>query len=979
MRGSPLGGIADCLFSDELTGNIITVQSGTIGGYVYGGVHATSSITSNSVAISGGSVGRDVYGGYTWGGNALDNTVTIGGGMITGMVYGGQSLTGSAQANKVAIGGGTMSFVYGGYSHTSTASSNNVTVSGGSMSSVYGGISGNGTVSSNSVTVSGGSMTNVYGGQSGDGAAQQNNVTISGGRITGMGNGGYSDNGSALSNSLAINGGTITNSVYGGYSNRDDALGNTVTVSAGTISNSVHGGYSNDGSARDNKVVVDGGSMTHVYGGYNTTGTVSSNSVTIIAGTISGTVYGGYSTTGSAQSNIVEVTGGTIAGTVYGARSSAGLVQSNSAFILDGNTRTVSGASSSDGDALNNAVLIDSSASVSGNVSGGISTLKQANANSVLLNQGRIDGSLYGGNGGSGASSNSAVALGGTISGSVYGGLADTGTVSSNVAVIDGTASIGGNVIGGRSSLGQVINNRAEIYGGTIGGTVYGGMSTGSQVSSNSVFVMGGTMSGVYGAYSAAGSATGNSVYISDGTVADLVVGGAGVDATENTVDIYDTANLATAGIFGGYGIGGDKFTGNTLNVHGVMSVKQVGNFENYNFYLPQTMVAGDTALSVTGNTAVDLSGTTVNVGIEGGSTALAEGDRVVLIDATSGINGAPVNTRADGKGMQGVTIEYTFALSVSADQLMATVRSAAASEGAQALSEGFLAGAALVTQGADRVAGSAIYSAVSSVDSAAASSTSSGTQSAAAASMDWQFFTDFGGGQMRLNSGSHVDLNSFTLLAGMAQGNNTQYGRLVNAAFFEYGHGSYDTFNSFATSPDVVGSGSSDYYGGGVLLRMDFNPTGPGHFYADASVRAGRLDNDYGSPDLGSGVAASYDSNATYYGIHLGAGYQWQVHEKWNLDFYAKFLWTHQDGDAVSFKGIDSLRSLFGLRAVYMLNQRASVYAGAAFEYEYCMDADGFTSGFAITAPSLRGGTGIGEIGLRLQPSSKAPSQKSA
>jgi len=232
------------------------------------------------------------------------------------------------------------------------------------------------------------------------------------------------------------------------------------------------------------------------------------------------------------------------------------------------------------------------------------------------------------------------------------------------------------------------------------------------------------------------------------------------------------------------------------------------------------------------------------------------------------------------------------------------------------------------------------------------------------------------GGGTLRYDTGSHVDIDGFSIVTGLAKGANVPAGRLTVGAFFEYGYGSYDTYNSFASNPNVRGNGSNNYLGGGVLGRLDFKENKTGHFYGEASFRAGSLANDYASSDIG-GVPASYDSNSPYYGLHVGAGYVWKAREKLTLDSYAKFFWTHQNGDSVtlstgdplSFDSITSTRVRIGTRLNYALNTWASVYAGAAWEYEFDGDANATTNGFSIVAPSLVGGTGIGELGVIARP----------
>jgi len=278
----------------------------------------------------------------------------------------------------------------------------------------------------------------------------------------------------------------------------------------------------------------------------------------------------------------------------------------------------------------------------------------------------------------------------------------------------------------------------------------------------------------------------------------------------------------------------------------------------------------------------------------------------------------------------------------------------------AKTLSEGFLAGMALAAQGADLAAGAGMGNAVS-----AAQDTGSGVAG----------FGALSAGSMRLNSGSHVDMRSVALMAGVAWGQNFDFGRPTLGAFFEYGTGSYDTYNSFSNAPSVKGKGDTRYYGGGILGRMDFR----NNIYTEASARMGRLHNEYKGGDLTDAMdrKATYDSSTSYYGFHLGAGYVWSISEKASLDLYGKYFWTRVAGDSVTlstndpvkFEDADSSRLRLGGRFAYAVNEMVSPYIGAAWEHEFDGKARASTYGFDIPAPSIGGSTGIGEIGLSLTP----------
>lgn len=370
--------------------------------------------------------------------------------------------------------------------------------------------------------------------------------------------------------------------------------------------------------------------------------------------------------------------------------------------------------------------------------------------------------------------------------------------------------------------------------------------------------------------------------------------------ATNNTVTISgDTTFGTSVFLSGGITIWDDDcFTGNTLNLHSAnITVQDVNNFQHLHFYLPATLTAGATMLTVTGTanlTDGNDRSSTVNVGIDGTSSPLKTGDQIILIDASAGtlITNSSLNTTANGQGMQGVTLKYTFAIEAANNLLTATISSAGPTVNPQtkALSEGFLGGAALVNQGADLIAGQGMSQAVGAAEAA-------GT-----GGMTFGAFGALSGGWSRYNTGSHVDMSSLSLMTGLSWGRDFTPGRLTLGAFFEYGTGSYDTHNSFSNAASVHGDGDIYHIGGGILSRMDFTPIGPGHMYTEASLRAGKAHNEYSSSDLrdAQGRKADYESSSAYYGIHAGLGYIWDITDKASLDLYGKYFWTRQEGDSL-------------------------------------------------------------------------------
>jgi outer membrane autotransporter protein len=230
--------------------------------------------------------------------------------------------------------------------------------------------------------------------------------------------------------------------------------------------------------------------------------------------------------------------------------------------------------------------------------------------------------------------------------------------------------------------------------------------------------------------------------------------------------------------------------------------------------------------------------------------------------------------------------------------------------------------------------------------------------------------FSAFSFGQSRYETGSHVNVNSFSLLIGAAYGFDTGAADVTIGAFFEYGNGGYDSHNSFATG-NVDGDGDVDYVGGGLLARVDFAKSDAGSTYVDLSGHFGSSTNEYSTSNFSVGIpVVKFDYSSNYFGLNIGVGHVFNINDTTSLDLYAKYLWTHQDGHDIDeyqlhFDDVDSQRIRAGVRVAIQANEWVKPYFGAAFEQEFDGEAKATVNGYATDVPELKGSTGIGEIGL--------------
>lgn len=227
------------------------------------------------------------------------------------------------------------------------------------------------------------------------------------------------------------------------------------------------------------------------------------------------------------------------------------------------------------------------------------------------------------------------------------------------------------------------------------------------------------------------------------------------------------------------------------------------------------------------------------------------------------------------------------------------------------------------------------------------------------------------------------VDVDGTNMLAGLAWRSTTGAGNLTYGVFAEHGDGSYDTYANI-NGTNLHGEGDTDYTGGGILARMDFNGSENGHGYLEASGRVGNADTDYTNSGLRDayGRAASYSTDGTYYGAHIGAGYVQKLDEKSSIDWYGKLLWARLEGGSadlstgehLSFDDADSLRLRIGGRWNYAASDFVNYYAGLGYEYEFDGEASGFTNGLALGDEDLTGGSGVAELGISFKPSKNSP-----
>ena len=271
------------------------------------------------------------------------------------------------------------------------------------------------------------------------------------------------------------------------------------------------------------------------------------------------------------------------------------------------------------------------------------------------------------------------------------------------------------------------------------------------------------------------------------------------------------------------------------------------------------------------------------------------------------------------------------------------------ATESSKTLAESLLGTVAFVNQGAEFIADEGI---AAMVDAAKLGEVTA--------------FGVMQGGSTHYNTGSYVDVDGVTFMAGAGLRVNPNW---TMAGFVEAGWA-----NSASHVEGTRGDGDHEYFGVGFATRYQTD----GVLYADGSLRAGRATTEFAGR-YGQD-SASYDAKSLYMSAHVGLGALWDLNESLKLDTYARYMVTYLDDDDVDLNNryndkleLDSTVThavRAGARLLGDFNDYASWKVGAAYEHVFDGDAESAVNSFSLDVPSLEGDTGVFELGLRIRPS---------
>jgi hypothetical protein len=999
LLGDVIAGLIEA-GSGTAEGNVVDFITGTAQKRVIAAFTAGATARGNKVNVSGGTL-ADVYGAYVENGLAHQNEVNLDGGYFTG--------------NEPTRGG-----VYGAFSDKGTALENVVNVNGGDFNvAIYGGgTDHNGTAKGNVANLNDGTVRSLTGGIAYEGTATGNVVNLIGGTVSGNVTGGESNIGDAIGNAVNVGASTMNGStISGGLVYKDEASDNVVNINDKANLNGVniYGGRANLVALPPNE---DGSPATPADA---PTPTLSGNVVNINAGATLEyvTIYGAHSAAraGEIKDNVVNVNGGNFVNSVEligGMFERIGSsdtpltedeikkrIEGSKGNTLNLNLATMQGgiesvrmfqtinfrneASQENGDTApedggdENATWVDP-------LFARVDSWLNAKINTLNIGNGEIAG--YG----TTLNTNDYdIEFDGHIMGQKGDDLIKTGR---------GTLLLSGHnyfrhlrVNGGtvRFTHEDALNDGADE--GTC--TEEGGTAINCEINTGNKDDGIGTVEIAYvGDFDRevsgeghlrfdAGDSAENTITTSQSYTGATVLRSGTLTLAENVtlksteLWLYENTvfngnhNLAKGSLFA---------LGKNVAYNGALSLAEDSTLE---FYVTGEMDWKDRVLNYNDAGALNLNGAKVGLYFAPNFTLAFDavvGDPDNYFDLLTAKNGIDGDWTTDSAVLNvGALIEYRFKVNgVDGDSdgvndtLRATLSTAGAKESAKAVSEGFLAGTAMVNAGGDIVANEGMRAATNALAAGTSAFGSLGTQS------------------VKHKTGSHVDISAVNLIVGAAHAHPMTAGNFMGGVFFEHGKGSYDTVNDFADFGRINGDGDTDYFGGGLMMRFDFSGNEKGHSYVEGSLRYGKVSNEYRSPDLndGNGNIVSYDAKATYYGAHLGGGHVFNLSERMNVDTYVKAFFTRQGGDdvvlstgyngvtdEVSFDAVTSTRLRVGGRFTARTSPLTAPYVGVAYEQSFGGKAKARVNEiFEIDAPELNGGTGIAEIGFTLAPDQNYP-----
>ncbi|MBQ8293548.1 MAG: hypothetical protein IJX78_07115 [Bacilli bacterium] len=492
----------------NIGGNVTTtILDGTILD-LFGGNNASGDITGGvNVTIDNGTI-TNLYGGGNEAHDDYLTTITNNNGLIENLYGGGKK---AAVGNVVLnINSGEITTLFGGGDQGDTLQNISIKVSSGTIGTLYSGANKANIGGNVTTTVLDGTIIDLFGGNNVSGDITGGiNVTIDNGTITNLyGGGNQADD--DYTSTITLNGGLI-NVLYGG-GKEADIIKTIININGGKVETNLYGGGF-AGDVADTLVNISGGEIiNNLYGG-GFEGDILNSIINISQGIFGGNIYGGgYA--GTAETTKVQVIENSsdygvisIAGSVFGGgegltasvyKTTDVLVNLNLKLIAEEvSISTEEDSPVKSGTTSTTVTFTEVYSKIAGNVYGGgdlgqvgvgfidknsnTATVSTSGSTKVVVENGYIGGSVFGG--GSGV----------PAQGMIYE--LRMGTIYGNTETYIYGGYIANNVYGGgtQSRLYQSDSNNVtasvniveEDYPIVIGGSVFGGGDRGNSATTN--------------------------------------------------------------------------------------------------------------------------------------------------------------------------------------------------------------------------------------------------------------------------------------------------------------------------------------------------------------------------------------------------------------------------------------------------------------------------------------------------------------
>lgn len=277
---------------------------------LYGGGFKGETKNTN-IVFENGTILESLYGGG-YDGDVKENTnIVFNDGMITHSLYGG-GYNGDVLGNSnILVNGGTINQnIYGGGYEGTIDDNATIVVNNGNISNIYGGGYEGYILGSTSITLNDGNISqNIYGGGFKGKVAIDTLIEVNNGTINNIYGGGFEGNVDNQTEIIITNGEVLADVFGGGYKGK---VNNTnITLNDGLVKGNLYGGgYSNDVDT-DTLIKVNGAMVEkNIFGGGYEGNILGNTSINVTKGIVQKNIYGG-GFIGTARNTMVELVEGT--------------------------------------------------------------------------------------------------------------------------------------------------------------------------------------------------------------------------------------------------------------------------------------------------------------------------------------------------------------------------------------------------------------------------------------------------------------------------------------------------------------------------------------------------------------------------------------------------------------------------------------------------------------------------------------------